>query len=341
RVPEADPLAGLQGKSFYDPLQMPELAALRTGKAPDFEAARAALGPEVQAQQIGQNEALNAAFGGGAAGGLQAIQNAKPGTAASLGEVIAGAGAGIAQEVRRIHSENRELEELARANEGLRKRQLSSIALAEEAKKAEMSEIEAQAFNQRELTKAQMQIQISDANNRNRRPIPVTGGLFFPDTGEFMRTETETPMEILQGFLLVNEFLKSTTERTGVALGQGVMLDNLSPIVQGPVMHSIQAMNNPNIVPMFIEALEEQGREDFAANVERLFAGTPGTDSKADAALASQAVSAMAYMFLENNANPTDPPYPFLLEYQTDNFGLPGVQNTTDALSALGGLGIR
>ena len=322
-------------------LSAPELGPLRSGQAPDFQSALAALGPEVKAQQVGQGEALSRTFGGGAAGGLQAVQNAPSGRAASLGEVIAGAGAGIAGARGNIGIENRQLEELARNNESLRKKQVSSIKIAEEAAVAEQSQASADAFNTRELQKAQMQLSVSAQNAQLLRPVPVADGIYLPGTGEFIKTKQQTFEEIFQSLLLIDEAYKGTTERTGVVLGQSIVLDNLSPIMQKPVIQSFQAMSNPLVLDAFLETLKESGQEDLASNIKRVSEGKLSSNSDESKAIAARGAETMAHMFLINQNNPNDPPYPFLLDFQSPAFNLPGVQTTADLENMLSGLGAR
>ncbi len=320
----------------------PGMAPLETGTPADFSGARAALGPEVSAQTVGAPESLSRVLGGGAAGGLQAIQGAKPGTAASLGEVIAGIGAGTSVARAVVGQENRRLKEIATRNESLRKRQLSSVELAEEASNAELSAATAESFNTRELAKSEMAFRASIANAQLLRPIPTGNGqLFLPGSGEFIGEPHQTMEELLQTFELISEIYKGTTERTGTVLGQSIVRENISPIMQGPVYLGMQALALPPVFDAFVATLEANGNEDLASNVVAVNKGTIGGNSDHAKAIAALAGEQVSFMILENINSPDDPPHPWLLEVMGPEFQLPGIQTSQDFDNILQSLGVQ
>ncbi len=323
-------------------IEVPQLAAPPPVPPADFSAARKALGPPVEAQSVSQGEAVQRALGGAAGGALGASQGAPRGRVASIGELISGAGAGSAEALAQVHKENRTLEELARTSESLRARQLSSIELVQEATIAEQNQEAADAFERREFNKANLLVQVSIANAQASRMIGTADGLFDPTTGKFISTRRETATEILQSFFMMQEAVNATTQRMGIVLGRPILLTNLSEVMQGPVDVALQAMNDPDIVPLLIEVLEDRGNDNLANELRRLVEGIASTTDDQAISTASIGTMELAYMVLEEIRVPGTHVWlqPFIsTAARPSPFQLPGARKTSELTQALGQLG--
>ncbi|KKN65227.1 hypothetical protein LCGC14_0484030 [marine sediment metagenome] len=314
QAPQQAPQQTQPSRPGFQPVQVPDLPALQRGVPPDFSAAREALGSPPPAQEIKQSERLSRTLGGLAAGGLEAVRGAPAGRAATLGEILAGIGAGGARASAQLGQENRTLELLAQQSSQQHQKQISAIALAEEAAKAENSTEEARAFNQRAVQEIQMGFQADLANAQMKQLQPLGNGAFYdPISGEFGQTRTETAREVLQGLILMDQVSKSQFELTGTALGKQVLFGNLSPGKRPYIAAAIQAINTRTLLPSILELLAANGEKDLAGRVKQLSQGIPGTSDEQDQVVASNAIAAIADMMLVDHTSGSAPLIPWVV----------------------------
>ncbi len=291
-APAAPPAAAAaRGGPQFSPAQLldtPQLPELRSSTPPDFSGAREAIGPSRPAQQVRQTEALARTLGGGAAGGLQAIQGARPGTAASTGEVIAGIGAGYVQEIGRIHREDRQLQAIADQSDDMRARQLSSISLAEEAARASLDASEAAQYNQRGVEQLNIEMETEKANYERSKLVPLGGGLVLDQlTGEVSNLRVQTPTEIYQALRLTEIYTQDMNTLTGRVLAGNFATTNLSRENRFPYRVALQAVHDPNFQRWAIEALNDSGGKFLALKIENFMNGQAGADKEENDATAT------------------------------------------------------
>jgi len=296
-------------------IQMPEMPELKFGEAPNFEQARQALGPEVAAQKIGTTEKLSRTLGAGASGGLAAIQGARPGTAASFGEVLAGVGAGMGEATGDIKHEDRQLEELARSNASLRNKQLSSIALAEEAAKAELSAETARMWNIQEAQKVSMQYDVDKFNIMQKQPLVLgDGSVLDRATGEVLTNKSQTMAQTLQMYLLLGKAMEMGSTETAQILGQNFIATSLDQNLKLPTAAAVQAMHHPLIRQEIIASFRNQGKDELADRLEGLAAGNAPIDEAHGTQIVSEATNEVAYWILNDMTSGQAPVYPWYQE---------------------------
>jgi hypothetical protein len=254
-------------------LQVPTLPPLQEAAPADFSKAIAALGQPVQPQEIGRGERVSRTFGGLAAGGLQAIQGAPQGRAATLGEVLAGVGAGGAAERSALEAETRQLQAAAEAQNFQRRRDLSNLRTVETATEAARSQATAEAHNQRSLLETQLKLDVDQFNIEQTRPVSVPGGYVIPATGEFVSTANKLgdTIEVIKWLQEVQE--KAGEQMVHTAAGE-LIINNIPENMQLPTAAAIQASTNDEAVRLAAEVLRRQNRETEAANVLMLHEGS-------------------------------------------------------------------
>jgi hypothetical protein len=279
----------------YQPIGVPELPAYRGGSAADFSAAREALGPARSAQKLGKSERMGRTLGAGAAGGLRAAQNVT-GRQAGLGEILAGIAAGTGGEVATMNAENRQFEEIAAQSAELRNRQLSSIAMTEEATRANKSQVEAQEYNRRGLMKLNLEMQVAMANASNSGLLALGEGTFADRaTGQIVRTHQETAAE---AFTAINAFVDATkkdNELTGTVLSQQVMMENVERERRPAFMAAFLALQEPATRNEFIAHMKtgDEQSQQLATRLEQVSSGNWAGD---DAVSQNVLANATAYL---------------------------------------------
>jgi hypothetical protein len=295
--------AGQSAFSPYSPMNVPGLPPMIGGANPNFQSARDALGPARPAQKLGKSERMGRTLGAGAAGGLQAAQNVT-GRQAGLGEILAGIAAGTGGEVAAMNAENRQLEELAASSAELRNRQLSSIAMTEEAAKANKSQAEAEEFNRRGLQEAGMKMQVGMHNASMMRIVPGGNGTFLdPRTGEVISTEQGNLKEMLQTVILMSEVAKMEGTLTGGVLSANLMMDNLTPERRPSALAAMMAIDQRAVVPEMIEYLkssEDDLKKDLADRVEQYMSGAFAGDDDLSQMILTSLVSEIANVYQQD-----------------------------------------
>jgi len=297
---QQQPQGPQQAFTPFTPMTAPQLPDPQALAPPNFTAAREALGPAMEAQQIGQGERMTRGFGGGAAGGLAAMQGAPQGRAATTGEVIGGVGAGMAQAMGALHQESRQLEAFAQASNQMRNNQLSSLASAEEAIKAEQNMTTAKMWNDKEAAQMQMEFATGMANMRAGQIIPVADGFADPKTGQVVVTKGQSVADTYQALIFQHQFAQLQTSVTAHILGQKVFKDNIAPSMRPAYMTAIQAASMPRVYEQLLTHMEEAGKGILADDVRRITSSPLGTADEKSQQVAALFLTEIAAMFVEN-----------------------------------------
>ena len=292
--------AAPQGAQGARGLQVPQLPDLREAPPADFSQAISALGGPAEAQQVGGNERLSRTLGGLAAGGLEAVRGAPQGRAATLGEVLAGIGAGGAATSAALGAENRQLQASTDAQNFQRQRDLSNIRTVETATEASRSQAATEAYNRRSLLETQLKLDVDQFNVEQNKPIAVTGGYIIPATMEFVSTASS-----LQDTFTVIEFAQkmmdeAATQTIHTAVGE-LIINNIPEGRQLTTAAAIQASTDNETVRLAAAILDQQGMETEATNVLQLHEGATGgmTDQQVKSATAAL-VNVLSTMIFEN-----------------------------------------